>query len=91
MKAPKKFVNYIENGNLKKVKQWLIDASYGDCDNAENIRIVDKPKGEYQGEGEYCLQSTLSSESGVYAYEGTYYHQIENSDKYVAYDYYLSN
>lgn len=91
MKAPKYFINLLGNGILAEVENWLIEASLGDCDHVDNVRIVDKAKGEYQGDGEYCLQQILSSENGVYAFEGTYYHQIEDSQKYIAYDYYMSN
>lgn len=89
MKAPQRFIQLISEGKLKEVKEWLIEASYGDCDNVSNIRIETDPRGEYQGDGEYCLQYELSTEMGYYAFEGTYYHKIKGQEKYIAYDYYL--
>ena len=89
MKSPKRFLNLIKEESLGEVEKWLHEVSDGECGNITNIRIEDQPKGEYQGEGEYCLQRELATESGCYAYEGTYYHKVEDSKKYIAYDYFV--
>ncbi len=89
MEAPQHFIKLIEKGELVEVDDWLVEASDGDCDVINNVRIETKPRGEYQGYGEYCLQRELATECGCYAYEGTYYHKIKGQEKYIAYDYYL--
>lgn len=45
--------------------------------------ITDVPEGEEQVDGEYCDQVTMGEDW----YHGTYYHQIEGTDKYVGYSY----
>lgn len=45
--------------------------------------ITDKPKGQLQFEDEYCDQHCVYEDW----YEGTYYHQIEGSRKYVGYSF----
>lgn len=45
--------------------------------------IVDKPKGDPQGSGEYCWQVMEFEDSG----HGTYYWPIKNSKQYLAADY----
>lgn len=45
--------------------------------------ITDNPTGEQQCDDEYCNQITRGEDW----YRGTYYHQIEGSDKYVGYTY----
>lgn len=49
-----------------------------------NFSIEDEPKGEAQGDGEYCDQYTYYCEDSG---GGTYYYPIDGSDKYVAVDY----
>lgn len=45
--------------------------------------ILDTPTGEQQDDDEYCDQVTVGEDW----YRGTYYHQIEGSEKYVGYTY----
>ena len=45
-----------------------------------DLKIVDKPKGREQGEGEYCDQVY----HGEDWFTGTYYYPIEDSNKYLA-------
>lgn len=45
--------------------------------------ITDKPKGHLQNDDEYCDQYCIYEDW----YQGTYYHQIEGSKKYVGYSF----
>lgn len=45
--------------------------------------ITDKPKGQLQYGDEYCDQHCIYEDW----YQGTYYHQIEGSKKYVGYSF----
>lgn len=45
----------------------------------ENFGIVQEPKGEEQGNGEYCNQYMRFEDSG----DGTYYYPIEDSTQYM--------
>ena len=45
--------------------------------------ITDKPKGHLQNDDEYCDQHCIYEDW----YQGTYYHQIEGSKKYVGYSF----
>lgn len=70
----------------KEVKDWLEENTDAEWVCIEEIFITDKPTGRKQGvEGEYCDQHEWG-DSGDDFY-GTYYHQIEGSEKYVAYKY----
>lgn len=88
MKAPKRFIKLIENDELEEVKKWIENHGGDDC-FIETIYISKKPQGERQSDYEYCYQETHSSESGVYAYSGVYYHKFEDSEDYLAYEFYI--
>ena len=85
MEAPQRFIQLISEGKLKEVKEWLIEASYGDCDNASDIRIetdeVSIKEMENIAYKMYCLQKWAAMPLRA--------HKIEGQEKYIAYDYYL--
>jgi len=89
MKAPNRFIELIEDRKLKEVVDWITDISDEMMDIGQ-IEIVEEPRGDYQDDDEYCDQYELSSEAGVYAYNGIYYHKIEDSDWWLSYEYYMS-
>lgn len=91
MKVNKEIVKKIKRLN-KIVKEWYAinkdlheyfksdmgDVYFGDyC-------IVDEPRGDARGDGEYCVQWTGVVEDSGY---GTYYYPIEGSKKFVAITY----
>lgn len=49
-----------------------------------NVFVADKPAGRLQLVDEYCDQKLKEDKSG---YEGIYYHAVENSKEYIAFDY----
>lgn len=94
MKIPKEIADKVKeyqeaNGRAialyKEVTDWLNVNTAADGVWINDLNIVDEPSGEDQGEGEYCSQSEYG-DSGD-SFFGTYYHKIEGSDKYLAYDY----
>lgn len=90
MKAPKIFIKYInEEKNINEIIDWVMTVSGEEMD-VETVYVTDKPKGDCQGDYEYCDQVTNSSESGIYAFSGTYYHKFEDSDLWLAYEYCMS-
>ena len=89
MKAPNKFIKYIEDEiNADEIIDWILEVSNEEM-GVDDIYIADKPTGEYQGEHEYCNQEEHATESGVYAFSGTYYHKFEDSNLWLAYEYYM--
>ena len=88
MKAPKRFIKFIEQEtNINEIFDWIMEISDEEME-VKKIYIVDEPMGEWEDDYEYCYQVEHASESGVYAYGGTYYHKIEDSDLWLAYEYY---
>lgn len=69
---------------FKEVADWL-NKNGADGVYIEGIFISNKAFGQKQVEGEYCDQSSVG-ESGD-SFQGTYFHQIDGSKKYVAYKY----
>lgn len=68
------------------IMNWLKENSYAEDVYIGKIFIVDTPTGEKQkGDGEYCEQYEYGDTGD--SFYGTYYHKIENSEKYVAYTY----
>lgn len=88
MKAPNRFIELIEECKLEEVVDWIINAS-DEMMDIRYIEIVEEPQGDYQDDDEYCDQYEVSSNSGVYAYNGIYYHKIEDSDLWLSYEYYM--
>lgn len=89
MKAPNKFIEFIEKSIAGyEIVDWILEVSNEDME-VSNIQIANEPTGEYQGEHEYCNQEEHATESGVYAFSGTYYHKFEGSNLWLAYDYYM--
>lgn len=66
----------------KKVIEAIEETQEIDTDGLdfESMKIVDKPRGEAQGDGEYCEQFCLGEDW----YRGTYFIKIENEDKWLA-------
>jgi len=54
-----------------------------DADGFGEPFITDNPTGHLQNDDEYCDQHCVYEDW----YEGTYYHQIEGSEKYVGYSF----
>lgn len=69
---------------FNEVIKWLNDAG-ADGVSITSIFLAEEPNGEDQGDGEYCDQYSVG-DSGD-SFEGNYYHQIEESDKYIGYGY----
>ena len=68
----------------KDIMEWLEANTDAESVIVGDIFIADAPKGGKQSkDGEYCDQHGDSD----YGFYGTYYHKIENSEKYVAYTY----
>lgn len=89
MKAPNKFIKFIEDEiDADEVRDWILEVSNEDME-VSNIHITSKPTGDCQGEYEYCIQVEHASENGVYAYSGVYYHKFEDSNLWLAYEYYM--
>jgi hypothetical protein len=89
MKAPNKFIKFIEDEiNADEIIDWIMEASDEDME-VSNIHIASKPTGDCQGEYEYCNQAEHENENGIYAYSGTYYHKFEDSNLWLAYEYYM--
>ena len=87
MKAPKKFIEYInKEKNLNEIIDWIMAASGEEMD-VSIVYVTDKPTGDCQGDYEYCDQVEHASESGVYAFSGRYYHKFEDSDLWLVYEY----
>ena len=88
MRAPNKFIKFIEDEiNADEIIDWILEVS-GDVENVSNIHIADKPTGDCLGDNEFCNQVEHGCENGVYAYSGTYYHKFEDSNLWLAYEYY---
>ncbi len=91
MKIPKEIAEKVAKySELKKTVDALFEELYEFFDGLENgvyygnFSIEDEPKGDAQGDGEYCDQyAEYCEDSG----HGTYYYPIDGSDKYVAVDY----
>ena len=96
MKAPKEIMECVEQYEKLKKEAERIEKEMDACkdkftkwtgDNGVyvgDLFIADKPEGDKQSDdGEYCDQYC----HGEDWYTGTYYYQIEGSDKYVAYNY----
>lgn len=98
MKVPKEVAIFVEeyekiNNQIKELmnkledcKKVFTDWEEANCDAGVwigDLFIVDKPTGEKQDDGEYCNQTC----HGEDWFTGTYYYQIEDSEKYVAYTY----
>lgn len=95
MKAPKKIMECVEKYEKLKAESERIEKEMAACKKMftewegdqgvyiGDLFITDKPEGEEQGDGEYCDQYC----QGEDWYTGTYYYPIEDSDKYVAYNY----
>ena len=91
MKIPKETAEKIAKySELKNTVDALFEELYEFFDDLDdgvyygNFSITDQPKGEAQGDGEYCDQYTYYCEDSG---GGTYYYPIDDSDKYVAVDY----
>lgn len=70
----------------KDIIGWLEKNSNADDVFVGKIFIADAPKGKKQTkDGEYCEQHEYGDTGD--SFYGTYYHKIENSEKYVAYTY----
>ncbi len=67
-----------------QIADWLNNNTEADGVYIGEIFIVDKPRGVIQGGGGYCYQ--ICGHLGD-NFSGTYYYPIENSDKYLAYNY----
>lgn len=95
MKIPKEIADKVEEYLIaqkkaeslwKEVTEWLVENTSADGVDIENIYISDKPTGRKQtADGEYCEQH--EGEDSGDSFFGEYYHQIEDSDKYVGYHY----
>ena len=95
MKAPKNIAEIVEKYEALKKECDRIEKEMGACRKAftewvgdtgvyvDDLFIADEPQGDEQDDGEYCDQWC----HGEDWYTGTYYYQIEGSDKYVAYTY----
>lgn len=96
MKAPKEIMECVEKYEKLNAEARKIEKEMDECKDkfiewiGENgvyvgdLFIADKPEGDKQpSDGEYCDQYC----HGEDWYSGTYYHQIEDNDKYVAYKY----
>lgn len=92
MKAPKEFIQKIEKLKAlekesealrKEITDWITENGGHDC-FITDIDLCDEPQGEWRDDGEWCNQWTgyLGDD-----FSGTYYHQIEDSDLYLAYSY----
>ncbi|MBR6538091.1 MAG: hypothetical protein IKT67_12920 [Lachnospiraceae bacterium] len=65
----------------KEIEKYFVEEL--DAEGFQEPFIADKPKGEKQNGDEYCDQYCVYEDW----YEGTYYHQIEGSRKYVGYSF----
>lgn len=70
---------------FEEIVAWLRENTEADGVYITEIYIEDQPYGDDQGEGEYCSQSSVGCCGD--SFEGTYYHPIEGSTKYLAYNY----
>ncbi|MDY3050689.1 MAG: hypothetical protein SOR31_03535 [Parvimonas sp.] len=68
---------------FNKIIEYILKV-YEDFEGAYNFYIIDEFDGEYQGNGEYCSQSTVGYSED--SYRGTYYFPIRNK-KYLAVEY----
>lgn len=75
---PKEMRRKIEDKlNLdKEVKEWLESNLDMECCDYETMQIVDKPKGDKQGNGEYCDQFRYGDSED--SYFGRYYYPLDN-------------
>lgn len=96
MKIPKEIADKVSQYQIAKKKaeilheeiaKWLDEnTDVADSVYVEDIYITENPTGKKQtADGEYCEQHEFG-DSGDSFY-GEYYHQIEDSDKYVGYHY----
>ena len=69
----------------EEVTEWLNANTGADGVFVTDLYITDEPHGLEQGEGEYCKQTSNGWSED--SYSGTYYHPIEGSAKYLAYNY----
>ena len=70
----------------KKIEEELMAqfGEYFECGCIDYFTVVDEPSGDYQQDGEYCLQYTgYIEDSG----SGTYYYPSENPREYLAISY----
>ena len=97
MKAPKRFIKFIEQEkNIDEIIDWIMAASDEEMEVSHEemevlyVGLADKPTGDCQGDYEYCDQvEHACAESGVYAFSGRYYHKFEDSDLWLVYEYYM--
>lgn len=69
----------------KVIVDWLEENTDARDVYIDEIFLADEPTGQKQDDGEYCDQTTLAWSED--SFEGTYYHQIEGSSKYLGYGY----
>lgn len=66
----------------EELDKWFKENIYAEGCDIRDARIVDKPIGESQGDGEYCDQTILGEDW----YTGQYYWQMDNG-KYLCMDF----
>lgn len=68
-----------------EVVEWLNKHTDSDGVYITDLHIAVTPRGEKQEDGEYCDQHEVGFTGD--SFEGTYFHAIEGSSQYIAYDY----
>lgn len=71
--------------NYDEVMAWLKENTDIDGVFVGDLFLTEHPRGNPQGEGEYCDQHSVGWCEDSFA--GKYYHPIEGSTKYLGYDY----
>lgn len=60
MKAPKRFIKFIEQEkNIDEVIDWIMEVSDEETE-VLYVGLADKPTGDCQGDYEYCDQFTIN-------------------------------
>lgn len=65
--------------------EWLNEHTDSSGVYINDLHISDAPRGEEQADGEYCDQRSIGFTGD--SFEGTYFHAIDGSGQYLAYDY----
>lgn len=68
-----------------EVVEWLNGHTDSDGVYITELHISGAPLGKKQGDGEYCDQREVGFTGD--SFEGTYFHAIEGSSEYLAYNY----
>lgn len=58
----------------EELEEWFVNNTDVEGFDISSARIVDKPKGDSQGDGEYCVQNILGEDW----FAGQYYWQMDN-------------